>query len=263
VSLVQNARLEDNPYPLRGRTAVVTGAAGGIGRAVARSLLHAGARVASVDTRESVRRADPAGGAAPGAEALGLVADVTDVQALHRVRDAVHHAWGRVDLVVANAGVMFGAPFERASEAQWAQMVDVNLIGSVNTARVFVDDLLAAAAGEQPTDLVFVGSVASHLLLPEFSVYSATAAARAHLSRTLRAELSGRGVRVRHVEPGTTLTALGSEIDDDAAQERLRRMRAVERPLTPEDVAHSVLFTASMPAHVNVAEIVVMPTHQV
>ncbi len=263
MSLVQTARLEDNPYPLRGRTAVVTGAAGGIGQAVARALLHAGARVVSLDTRETVLRADRTATTTPGARALGLVADVTDVRELHRARDAVHRAFGRVDLVVANAGVMFGGPFERATESQWAAMVDVNIVGSLNTARAFIDDLLDAAAEEQPTDLVFVGSVASHLLLPEFSVYSATAAARAHLSRTLRAELSGRGVRVRHVEPGTTLTALGSDIDDEVAQERLRRLRAVERPLTPEDVAHSVLFTASMPAHVNVAEIVVMPTHQV
>ncbi|WP_454042210.1 SDR family oxidoreductase [Cellulosimicrobium sp. Marseille-Q8652] len=262
MSLVQSARLEDNPYPLRSRTAVVTGAAGGIGQAVARALLGAGANVASLDTRESVLRTDRTV-APPGSRALGVVADVTDAQALRRAREEVHRSLGRVDLVVANAGVMYGGPFERSSEEQWASMVDVNIVGSLNTARAFVDDLLEAAAEERPTDLVFVGSVASHILLPDFSVYSATAAARAHLSRTLRAELSGRGVRVRHVEPGTTLSALGSEIDDDAARERLDRLRSVNQPLTPEDVAHSVLFAASLPAHVNVAELVVMPTHQV
>lgn len=261
--LVKDARLEDNPYPLRSRTAVVTGAAGGIGQAVARALLDAGASVASLDTRESVLLADRAEPAVPGARALGVVADVTDVQALHRARDAVHRSLGRVDLVVANAGVMYGGPFERSSEEQWASMVDVNIVGSLNTARAFIDDLLETAAEDRPTDLVFVGSVASHLLLPEFSVYSATAAARAHLSRTLRAELSGRGVRVRHVEPGTTLSALGSGIDDETARQRLNRLRAVDQPLTPADVAHSVLFAASLPANVNVAELVVMPTRQV
>lgn len=262
MSLVQSARLEDNPYPLRSRTAVVTGAAGGIGQAVARSLLEAGAQVASLDTRESVLGADRRT-ALPGSRALGVIADVTDMHALRRAREAVHRSLGPVDLVVANAGVMYGGPFEQASEEQWAAMVDVNIMGALNTARAFVDDLLEAAAEDRPTDLVFVGSIASRILLPDFSVYSATAAARAQLSRTLRAELSGRGVRVRHVEPGTTLSALGSEIDDDAARDRLDRLRAVDKPMTPEDVAHSVLFAASMPAHVNVAELVVMPTHQV
>lgn len=263
MALVQDARLEDDPYPLRGRVAVVTGAAGGIGQAVARSLLDAGADVALLDAREQVLRAAGTRSVAGRGRALGLVADVTDVGALHRAREVVHRELGPADLVVANAGVMFGGPFEHASEAQWAAMVDVNITGSLHTARTFVDDLLAGAAHGRTADLVFVGSVASHLPMPEFSVYSATAAARAHLSRTLRAELSGRGVRVRHVEPGTTLTGLGAGIDDDAAARRLERLRAVEQPLTPEDVAHSVLFAASLPAHVNVAELVVLPTRQV
>ncbi|GAB2476475.1 SDR family oxidoreductase [Xylanimonas ulmi] len=261
--LVQDSRLVDEPFPLRGRTAVVTGAASGIGRAVARALAHTGARVAALDVDDAgldlVSTLDEEGAVG---SVVGVRADVTDRRRLEAVRGEVRRRLGPADLVVANAGVMFGGPFELSDVGEWDQMIAVNVMGVLNTARVFVEDLLAAADKGRSTDLVIVGSVASHLLLAGFSVYSSTAAARAQLARSLRAELSDRGVRVRHIEPGTTTTGLGRGISDPRARESLERMRAVRDPLTPADVADAVVFSASLPVGVNLAEAVVLPTRQ-
>ena len=109
---------------------------------------------------------------------------------------------GRVDLVVANAGVMYGAPFEQADTSEWQQMLDVNVGGLLNTGRAFIDDLLAAAADGRPADLVHVGSVGGHQLFPSYGVYCATKAAVEHLTRNLRLDLGPRGVRVKSIEPG-------------------------------------------------------------
>ncbi|GAB7192104.1 SDR family oxidoreductase [Kineococcus sp. NUM-3379] len=245
--------------PLRGRRAVVTGAAGGVGRALAEALLGAGASVALLDRRPLPFRAEDVP-AASGATAFGVVADVADVDSMLRARGAVHDRLGGADLVVANAGIMVGGAFESSSAQQWRRMVDVNLSGSLITARVFAGDLLDAADRGAPSDLVFTGSIASYLLFPRFTAYSATAAAISQLSRTLRTEVGPRGVRVRHVEPGVTLTGLGAGIDDPDAVAHLAALRSAERPLTPEDVADTVVFTATFPPEVNVAELVVMPT---
>ncbi|MGY1846119.1 MULTISPECIES: SDR family oxidoreductase [unclassified Blastococcus] len=250
---------QPSTWPLLGRRAVVTGAAAGIGRAIGRGLLDAGASVAFLDRREEVHAAadHPV---APGALTLGLVADVTDQAQLERAREEVHTRSGPVDLVVANAGVLLGGPFERSSAQEWAAVVDVNVGGALGTARVFVEDLLAAAARGRATDLVLMGSVAARGLFPAFSVYSAAAAATAQLSRTLRAELGERGVRVRHVEPGVTLTDLGAGITDPVARQRLASLRAAAQPLTAEDVARAVVYSTTLPPGTNLAEVVVVPT---
>ena len=164
--------------------------------------------------------------------------------------------------MVANAGVMLGAPFEGARTDEWDRMIDVNLRGLPHTARAFTDDLLAAAARGLPADLVHVGSVAGHSLYPNWSVYCATKSAVAHLTRNLRAELGPRGVRVRNVEPGVTVTELGSDMQDDDMRTTLSRMRTDLRPLAAEDIAEAVAFSVAAPPHVNIAELVVVPVQQ-
>jgi NADP-dependent 3-hydroxy acid dehydrogenase YdfG len=138
----------------------------------------------------------------------------------------VRAALGRPDLVVANAGVMLPAPFETADRSEWVEMIDTNLGGLVNTGRTFADDLLAAAADGRSADLMHVGSIASHVYFPTYAVYSATKAAVAALTRSLRLEYGPRGVRVRNVEPGLTATELG----DGMLDENSRTSRRVPQP---------------------------------
>ncbi|MEK8172673.1 SDR family oxidoreductase [Streptomyces sp. M19] len=249
--------------PLAGRVAVVTGATSGIGAGTARELAAGGAAVALVG-----RRADRLTGLAAelteaGAPAaLPLPADVTDPAALARAAEAVRAELGRPDLVVANAGVMLGGAFESTDTAEWDRMLDVNLRGLLTTGRVFADDLIAAAADGGPADLVHIGSVASEVVFPDYAVYGATKAAVAQLSRNLRAALGPRGVRVRTVEPGIVLTELGADISDQRARDVLADLRTAFRSLAPEDIGATVAYAAAAPPHVNIAEMVVVPTPQ-
>ncbi len=236
-----------------GRVAVVTGASSGIGAATAERLVAAGAKVAAV-----ARRADRLQGLDG---VLPVTADISDPEAVERVADAVHAQLGRVDFVVANAGVMLGAPFETAVVDEWERMIDVNVRGLIRTGRVFADDLLAAAAAGGPADLVHVGSIASHVAFPNYGVYCATKAAVAHLTRNLRTELGPRGVRVRTVEPGVVATELGADMTDPAGLAVLEQLREMVT-LEAGDIADAILYAAAAPAHVNVAELVVVPTAQ-
>ena len=241
---------------LRGRRAVVTGAAGEVGGAVARALLAAGASVVLLDVRPCAVPDAP-----PGATAVAVVADVTDPAAMLGARSGALDRLGGVDLVVAAAGVVHGAALEESSPAQLRRVVDVNLTGALVTARTFVEDLLAAAGRGGPADLVLTGSTTSHLLLPRFPAYAASAAGTAQLARTLRAELGPRGVRAEHVELGAVDTPVAAGVADPASRAHLGALRR-RRPLTAQDVAEAVLFAVSAPPEVNVAELVVTPTWQ-
>ncbi|MEU6257059.1 SDR family oxidoreductase [Streptomyces sp. NPDC047043] len=249
--------------PLTGRVAVVTGASSGIGAATARRLAAGGADVALLGRRADrlTELAERLRATAAGT-VLPLAVDLTDPEAVDTAARAVAAELGGVDLVVANAGVMLGAPFEAARTDEWDRMIDVNLRGLLHTARAFTDGLLAAAARGLPADLVHVGSVAGHSLYPNWSVYCATKSAVAHLTRNLRAELGPRGVRVRNVEPGVTVTELGSDMQDDDMRTTLSRMRADLRPLAAEDIAEAIAFSVAAPPHVNIAELVVVPVQQ-
>jgi NADP-dependent 3-hydroxy acid dehydrogenase YdfG len=244
---------------LSGRVAVVTGATSGIGAAIARRLAAGGASVALIGRRED-RLKELATGI--GTAALPVTVDITDQEAVYAAAATIRSTLGQVDLVVANAGVMLAAPFEAGRTDEWDQMLGTNLNGLLYTARAFVDDLLAAAAGDKRADLVLVGSIGGHTVFPNYAVYTATKAAVAHLTRGLRAEFGPRGVRVKNVEPGFVSTELGDGMQDGQQREILDEMRRNVPPLPPEDIADVVAYATAAPARLNLAEIIALPTVQ-
>ncbi|MCW2986287.1 MAG: family NAD(P)-dependent oxidoreductase [Conexibacter sp.] len=246
--------------PLAGRVAVVTGATSGIGAATATALVADGAAVALIGRREE--RLDELAVFLDDDGVVPIAADVSDPAAIARVAEIVRAKLGRIDLVVANAGVMLGAPFEEADVAEWDRMIDVNVRGLLHTSGAFTGDLLAAAAEGLPADLVHVSSVASHLAFPNYGVYSATKAAVSHLTRNLRAELGPRGVRVKTVEPGLVATELGDDMAHADGREMLAGMREQIRSLEPGDIADAIAYAVAAPPHVNIAELIVVPTAQ-
>jgi NADP-dependent 3-hydroxy acid dehydrogenase YdfG len=246
---------------LSGRTAVVTGAASGIGEAVALHLAAEGARVALLARRADRLQALVEKIRAEGGEALAVAADVTDDASVEAARDRVHEAFGAVDLVVNNAGVMLPNPVEEGRSDEWRRMLDTNVSGVLRIIRAFTADLLAAAAEGRTADLVNVSSIGAHITFPGYAVYGATKAAVTYLSQSLRGELGPRDVRVTNIEPGLTETELKTHVGPGLSGQ-LDDMFDTIGGLSAAEVADVVAYAASRPRHVNLRQIVVLPTRQ-
>ncbi|KUM83061.1 MULTISPECIES: SDR family oxidoreductase [Streptomyces] len=249
---------------LAGRTAVVTGAASGIGEATAVLLAERGARVALFARRGERLEAIAEKIRADGGQALAVVADVTDDASVAAAVERVHTAYGAVDLVVNNAGVMLPNPIADARVDEWQRMIDTNVTGVLRIIGAFAGDLNAAAEQGRRADLVNVSSIGAHVTgFTDYAVYGATKAAVTHLSALLRNEFGPRGVRVTNIEPGLTESELATHIDNDGLREQIGGLVETTGSLAAAELADLVAYVTSRPRHVNLRQVVVLPTAQV
>ncbi|MFE2557176.1 SDR family oxidoreductase [Streptomyces sp. NPDC059352] len=248
--------------PFSGRVAVVTGASSGIGEASAEHLAGLGARVIVLARRadrleQLVDRIGKNGG-----QALALAVDVTDAAAVRAAADRIAAEFGGADLLFNNAGIMLPAPIEELAADQWQHQIDLNITGLMNVVGAFTPQLVKAAEERGVADLINTSSIAAQNIFPNFAVYSATKAYVTHLSRHLRAELGAKKVRVSAIEPGIVGTELQSHVTDDGALAWLEGSKETMEWLTPEDVAQTVGFIASLPPRANLQQVTIMPTAQ-
>ena len=246
----------DHSDTFTGRTALVTGASSGIGRAIVGQLAQAGAAVAAI-----ARRADRL--AEIGSGVMPVVSDVADADALARAVDRVVSELGPPDLVVANAGVMLPSPVTAARLDEWQRTISVNIGGVAATIAATVPHLVAAAAEGRTADLVIVSSIGDAIAFPEYAFYSASKAAVTKLSHDLRADLAPLGVRTLNVRPGLVATEMHGKVTQPERRAELEQWLDEITPLTADDVARAVLAALAVPRHVNVSEITVLPTAQV
>ncbi|GAA2817201.1 SDR family oxidoreductase [Nonomuraea rubra] len=247
---------------LSGRVAVITGASSGIGEATAEHLAGLGARVAVLARRAErldglVSRIERAGG-----RALALAADVTDAAAVRAAAERVAAELGGADLLFNNAGVMLPAPVEELAADQWQHQIDLNVTGLMNVIGAFVPQLVGSAGERGVADLINTSSIAAQNIFPNFAVYSGTKAFVTHLSRHLRAELGPKNVRVSAIEPGIVGTELQSHVTDEGARAWLEGSKQTVEWLTPQDVAQTIGFLASLPPRANLQQVTIMPTAQ-
>ncbi|MGD9734777.1 MAG: SDR family NAD(P)-dependent oxidoreductase [Solirubrobacterales bacterium] len=225
-----------------GRVAVVTGAAGGIGRATAALLLARGARVLLTDR-------DPAVGevaAALGGGALGVVHDVTDLGATRDVVATALDRFGRLDVWVNNAGLDRPALFRDTGPDVWRLLVDVNYIGVLNGCRAALDALTAAPGGGA---IVSIASETARTGGWGEAVYAGAKAAVVGFTKSLAREVAREGIRVNCVSPSVTETGFEQGLRDDPVGARVVegaiRATPMRRAGRPAEVAEAVAFLAS------------------
>jgi NADP-dependent 3-hydroxy acid dehydrogenase YdfG len=248
---------------LAGRTAIVTGAASGIGEAIAVLLAEQGARVALLARREERLTAIAGKIRADGGQALPVVADVTDEASVTDAADRIHAEYGPVDLVVNAAGVMLPHSVDARRADEWQRMLDTNVAGVLRIIGAFTGDLVGAAADGRTADVVNISSIAAHVSFPNYAVYGATKAAVTYLSQALRSEFGPRDVRVTNIEPGFVESELRTHIGDAELARQVEGMLDEVGALSAEELADLVAYATSRPRRVNLRQIVALPTRQV
>jgi len=234
----------------------VTGATAGFGAAIAHRFVQEGHRVVAAGRRRE--RLDEL------ARELGdavhpLVLDVTDRGAVEGLVATLPAAFAAVDVLVNNAGLALG--LESAQEAKlddWDTMIDTNVKGLARMTRAFLPGMISRGRGH----VVNLGSVAGHFPYPGGNVYGATKAFVDQFSLNLRADLLGTPVRVTNVEPGFSGGTEFSNVRFKGDDERASKLYEGTQPLTAADVAEAVFWATTLPAHVNINSIQMMPVCQ-
>ena len=244
--------------PLQGKVALVTGASSGIGEATALALARAGARVAI-----AARRLDRLDGVARRiadlrSESLVLEADVARPDDAESIVARTVDRWGRLDVLVNNAGLMLLSPIDRARVEDWKRMLDLNLLGLMVATRAALPHMRRQKDGH----VVNISSTAGRVANPDASVYAATKFGVGAFSEALRREVYKDNIRVTIVEPGAVATELREHVPDRDTRERIDAWARSMRQLQSEDVAAAILYAVSQPPHVNVNEILLRPTDQ-
>ena len=229
---------------LEGKVAVVTGGNSGIGLAAAQRLREEGARVAiSGRSRKTLDEAIKY----IGDGTLAVQADVSKMQEIDTLFEAVAQKFGKIDILFANAGIAEFAPFESTSEQKYDEMFDINAKGAYFTVQKALPHLNDGAS------VILNTSVVSHQGIPNGSVYAATKAAMRSFVRSLAGELLGRKIRVNAVAPGPIATPIISrqgipQPQLDEITKQLAESVPMKRLGTPEEVAGAVAFLASSDA---------------
>jgi NADP-dependent 3-hydroxy acid dehydrogenase YdfG len=240
---------------LEHKLVLITGASSGIGRACAEAFARAGSRLI-LSARRRERLEDLA--AELDTETHLLPLDVRDREAVEAAIAGLPPRWAAPDILVNNAGLSRGlAPIHEGQASDWQEMIDTNVGGLLWMSRAVLPGMVTRDAGH----VINIGSISGHQVYPGGGVYCATKAAVRTLTEGLRHDLLGTRVRVSAVDPGlvhTEFSLVRFHGDQQAADPVYQRFP----PLQPEDVAECVLFCASRPPHVAIADLVVMPQDQ-
>ncbi|MEN9202400.1 MAG: SDR family oxidoreductase [Thermostichus sp. DG_1_6_bins_120] len=238
---------------------LITGASSGIGAACATLFARSGARLILVARRqERLKELALNLEQAYGNQPYLLTLDVRDGEAVRRVLEALPPEWAAIDILINNAGLSRGLNQLHTGVVQdWEEMIDTNLKGLLYVTRAVLPGMVERGRGH----VVNVGSIAGRQTYPGGNVYCATKAAVRALSEGLKLDLLGTPIRVTEIQPGIVETEF-SEVRFRGDSARAAAVYQGLTPLTAMDVAEVVLFATSRPPHVNISEILLVPTDQ-
>ncbi|CAN5242957.1 SDR family oxidoreductase [soil metagenome] len=242
---------------IKGKVVIITGASSGMGEAAAKHLSSLGATVVL-----GARRGDKIEKLAKdindnGGEALAFAVDVTQRDQVKKMVDAAVEAFGRVDVILNNAGIMPLSPMERLNVDEWDMMIDVNIKGVLNGIAAVLPYMTAQKSGQ----IINTSSVAGHKVFNGSAVYSATKYAVRALTEGLRMEVKPYNIRTTIVCPGAVKTELLEHISEaDIRQANKDYVGAVG--ISPDSFARVVAFAISQPEDVDINEVIFRPTSQ-
>jgi NADP-dependent 3-hydroxy acid dehydrogenase YdfG len=241
---------------IEGKVVVITGASSGLGEATARHLSAHGASVVL-----GARRADRIQSLADeltsrGGKALAITMDVTHCDQVKRLVDAAVQTYGRIDVMINNAGLMPHSPLERLKIDDWDRMIDVNIKGVLYGIAAALPYMKQQKAGH----IINVSSVAGHKVRIGSAVYAATKHAVLALSEGLRQEVKPYNIRTTVISPGAVATELPNSVTEPDIAENVRKSYEIAIPA--ESFARAVAFAMSQPEEVDVNEILFRPTRQ-
>ena len=231
---------------LEGQVAIVTGASHGLGLAIARSLTGEGAAVACVARPGATLDRAVAELSATGARALAAPADVTSADQVEKAVRTTLERWGRLDILVLNAGTWQGAPVHETTEAQWDQLLDLNLKGAFLTLRAALPWMFAQHQGT----IVGIGSLGGWVGQPGSAAYAASKWGLRGLLESVALEVKPQHIRVSIVAPHN-INSAGRSITPDSPDR--------DRHLEPADIASLVTWICTAPAHVSLGNATIWP----
>lgn len=244
---------------LQDKTVFITGATAGIGLACAESFASLGARLILTARREE--KLDEISKVITGkyeVECLSTKLDVCDKEAVQDAVESLPDDWKDIDILINNAGLALGTdPIHEADPVNWETMIDTNVKGLLYVSRSIIPGMVERGSGQ----IINLSSIAGHQVYQGGNVYCATKHAVDALTKALQIELVATPIRVSSVSPGmvetefSTVRFFGDKTKADAVYEGIEA-------LTAEDVADAVAFCASRPSHVNINDIIIMPTNQ-
>lgn len=246
-------------FSVREKTVLVTGASAGIGEACSVLFAREGARIIICARRKD--RIEALAGrlrSEYGADVLPLVLDVSDRKAVGTTVGSLKPEWKKIDVLINNAGIGLG--LEKLHEydlSDCEDMIDTNVKGLLYVSRAVIPGMVSRGFGH----VINLGSIAGHQVYPGGSIYCATKHAVTAMTRGLQIDLVDTPLRVSTVDPGMVETDF-SRIRFKGDSERAKKVYEGITPLTADDIAEAVLFCATRPPHMNISEMVVMPTNQ-
>lgn len=252
--------LTQSPMPsLQNQCVLITGASSGIGRACAEEFAKAGANLILAARRmERLKEIAQTLKAEAGIEVYPVALDVRDRAQVEATLSHLPAPWNAVDILVNNAGLSRGLEKLHEGKIQdWEEMIDTNVKGLLYVTRTLLPEMVQRQRGH----IINIGSIAGHQTYPNGNVYCATKAAVRALTEGLKLDLVGTPVRVSTVDPGLVETEF-SRVRFHGDGDRAHKVYQGLTPLTGTDIAEVVVFCATRPAHVNLNEIIVMPTDQ-
>jgi NADP-dependent 3-hydroxy acid dehydrogenase YdfG len=242
---------------IEGKVVVITGASSGLGEATAKILSAQGATVVLGARRKDRIQALAKELTAAGGKTLAVTTDVADRQQVKHLVDAAVEAYGRIDVMINNAGLMPQALLERLQVDEWERMIDVNLKGVLYGIAAALPIMKQQRSGH----FINVSSVAGHKVGPGFAVYSATKFAVRALTEGLRQEVKPYNIRTTVISPGAVATELPNSVTDPEAADRIRKFYDASA-IPADSFARTVAFAISQPDEVDINEILFRPTAQ-